>query len=146
MEEDLHRLADHVVSERVRRGWELGELADRTGVSDRTLSKLERGQRVSRDTWAAIEHAFNWRPGTCRTIAAGGEPLNLAPEPAPDTGLQDVSYPKEVRGDPFLEYIWRYEGDTPRLSLEKRVAVKAIILDRQMREEEQSEQNEARHA
>ncbi|MFD0853200.1 helix-turn-helix domain-containing protein, partial [Actinomadura adrarensis] len=50
MEEDWPRLADHVIAERVRRDWDRRRLADETGVDYRTLSKLEKGQRVSRDT------------------------------------------------------------------------------------------------
>ena len=73
--EDWRRLADYVVARRVELGMrERRALAVATGVTDRTLGKLENGQRVSPSTLAMIENELGWSPGSCRRILAGGEP------------------------------------------------------------------------
>jgi len=73
--EDWRRLADYVVARRVELGMrERRALAAATGVTDRTLGKLENGQRVSPSTLAVIENELGWSPGSCRRILAGGEP------------------------------------------------------------------------
>ncbi|MCP9976414.1 helix-turn-helix domain-containing protein [Actinomadura madurae] len=95
MEEDWQRLADHVVTERVRRGLDLRSLAAETKVSERTLGKLESGQRVSRDTLAAIELAFDWPPGTCRGILLGGQ-SPAAPEQTQPPAKRNGDYPDWV--------------------------------------------------
>ena len=73
--EDWRRLADYVVARRVELGMrDRRALAAATGITDRTLGKLENGQRVSPSTLGVIENAFAWAPGSCRRIMAGGEP------------------------------------------------------------------------
>lgn len=73
--DDWQRLADYVVARRVELGMrERRALAAATGVTDRTLGKLENGQRVSPSTLAVIENELGWSPGSCRRILAGGEP------------------------------------------------------------------------
>lgn len=125
MEEDWLRLADYVVTERVRRGLDLRGLAMKIKVSERTLGKLENGQRVSRDTLAAIELAFNWPPGTCRSILLGGQPP-AAPDETQDPDA--VRYPSGVAGDPFFEYIYR----GPASEQEKLVAIGAVTTHRKV--------------
>jgi hypothetical protein len=73
--EDWGRLADYVVARRVELGMrDRRALATATGVTDRTLGKLENGQRVSASTLGVIENQLEWAPGSCRRILAGGEP------------------------------------------------------------------------
>jgi hypothetical protein len=73
--EDWQRLADYVVARRVELGMrDRRALAAATGITDRTLGKLENGQRVSPSTLGVIENVFGWAPGSCRRIMAGGEP------------------------------------------------------------------------
>ena len=73
--EDWHRLADYVVARRVELGMrDRRALAAATGITDRTLGKLENGQRVSASTLGVIENVLGWAPGSCRRIMAGGEP------------------------------------------------------------------------
>ncbi|MEV0759560.1 helix-turn-helix domain-containing protein [Nocardia sp. NPDC050435] len=51
------------------------ELADLCGLSTRVLGTVERGDHaVSAGTYAQIEQALGWAPGSVATIAAGGEP------------------------------------------------------------------------
>jgi transcriptional regulator with XRE-family HTH domain len=65
--EDWRRLADYVVARRVELGMrDRRALAAATGVTDRTLGKLENGQRVSPSTLGVIENVLGWAPGSCR--------------------------------------------------------------------------------
>lgn len=73
--EDWRRLADYVVARRVELGMrDRRALAEATGVTERTLGKLENGQRISPSTLAMVENRLSWAPGSCRRILAGGEP------------------------------------------------------------------------
>ncbi|HCU95653.1 MAG TPA: hypothetical protein DHU96_24235 [Actinobacteria bacterium] len=101
--EDWRRLADYVVARRVelhlrdRRAF-----AEATGVTDRTLGKLENGQRVSASTLGVVENRLGWAPGSCRRILAGGEP-NAAPA---DPGQAEYD-------DPTLRHIASTPGLPP---------------------------------
>ena len=118
--ENWRRLADYVVAGRVALGMrDRRALAAATGVTERTLGKLENGQRVSASTLAAIENQLGWAPGSCRRILAGGEPTlgTAAPGDEDDT-------------DPTLRYL----ADTPGLPPD---VVRGIIaLARNWREAE----------
>ncbi len=73
--QDWSRLADYVVARRVELGMrDRRSLAAVTGVTDRTLGKLENGHQVSPSTLGVIENELRWTPGSCRRILAGGEP------------------------------------------------------------------------
>jgi hypothetical protein len=74
--EDWKRLADYVVARRVELHMrDRRAFAEATGVTDRTLGKLENGQRVSPSTLGVVENQLGWAPGSCRRILAGGEPV-----------------------------------------------------------------------
>src|SRR6204780_5793007 len=71
--EDWRRLADYVVARRVELGMrDRRAFAEATGVTERTLGKLENGQRVSPSTLGMVENRLGWAPGSCRRILAGG--------------------------------------------------------------------------
>jgi transcriptional regulator with XRE-family HTH domain len=76
-------------------------LAAATGVTDRTLGKLENGHRVSPSTLAVIENELGWTPGSCRRILAGGEPSLVT---APDDGQY---------ADPTLRHLANTPGLPP---------------------------------
>ena len=118
--ENWRRLADYVVAGRVALGLrDRRALAAATGVTERTLGKLENGQRVSASTLAAIENQLGWAPGSCRRILAGGEPSSGTAIPG-----------EEDDADPTLRYL----ADTPGLPPE---VVRGIIaLARNWRETE----------
>jgi transcriptional regulator with XRE-family HTH domain len=84
--DDWRRLADYVIARRMQLGMrDRRALAAVTGVTDRTLGKLENGQRVSASTLGVIENQLGWAPGSCRKILAGGEPgLNRDEQRAAD--------------------------------------------------------------
>jgi len=73
--DDWQRLSDYVIARRVELGMrDRRAFAEVTGVTERTLGKLENGQRVSPSTLAMVENHLGWAPGSCRRILAGGEP------------------------------------------------------------------------
>jgi transcriptional regulator with XRE-family HTH domain len=128
--EDWPRLADYVVARRVELGMrDRRALAAATGVTDRTLGKLENGQRVSASTLAVIENELGWAPGSARRVLAGGEPSLTAT--AADTQYDDPTLrhlantpglpPDVVRGLIALARNWR-GGDEGTAEAEERRA------------------------
>jgi hypothetical protein len=123
-EENWRRLGDYVVARRIALGMrDRRALAAVTGVTDRTLGKVETGRRVSASTLGALENHLGWAPGSCRQILAGGEPVMLAASPSvpqyDDPTLQHIAEvpglpPDVVRGLIALARNWREqegEGD-----------------------------------
>jgi transcriptional regulator with XRE-family HTH domain len=126
--ENWRRLADYVVARRVALGMrDRRALAAATGVTERTLGKLENGQRVSASTLGAIENQLGWGPGSCRRILAGGEPV---PASAP-------SGDQQAAADSTLDYL----ASTPGLPPE--VVRGLIALARNWREAEAAAQEES---
>jgi len=128
--ENWRRLADYVVAGRVALGMrDRRSLAAATGVTERTLGKLEHGQRVSASTLAAIEIVLGWAPGSSRVILAGGEPAEPAESHADeaDPTLRYLAHtpglpPEVVRGIIALARNWREaeaEGPAARRSHEE---------------------------
>jgi hypothetical protein len=117
--EDWRRLADYVIARRVELGMrDRRALAAVTGVTDRTLGKLENGRRVSASTLGVIENHLGWGPGSCRRILSGGEPITVSATTADvDAGYQDPTLlhlastpglpPDVVRGLIALARTWR---------------------------------------
>jgi hypothetical protein len=82
--EDWQRLADYVVARRVELGMrDRRAFAEASGVTERTLGKLENGQRVSPSTLGMVENRLGWAPGSCRRTLAGGEPDVGSPDRGP---------------------------------------------------------------
>ena len=77
-------------------------LAVVTGVTERTLGKVETGRRVSASTLGALDNHLQWSPGSCRQVLAGGEPV-VAPG--------GVSLPHY--DDPTLQHIAEVPGLPP---------------------------------
>ena len=118
--EDWRRLADYVIARRVELHMrDRRTFAQATGVTDRTLGKLENGQRVSASTLGIVENRLDWAPGSCRRILAGGEP-DIGSVGHDDTEYDDPTLrhlantpglpPDVVRGLIALARNWR-EGD-----------------------------------
>jgi hypothetical protein len=115
--EDWLRLADYVIARRVDLGMrDRRAFAEVAGVTERTLGKLENGQRVSPSTLAMVENRLGWAPGSCRRILAGGEPAPASPDRAPaeyqDPTLVHLAStpglpPEVVRGLVALARNWR---------------------------------------
>ena len=74
--ENWERLGDYVVARRTALGMrDRRAFAAATGITDRTLGKLENGKRVSASTLGTVENHLGWAPGSCRRILSGGEPV-----------------------------------------------------------------------
>jgi transcriptional regulator with XRE-family HTH domain len=120
-DENWERLGDYVVARRIALGMrDRRALAAATGVTDRTLGKVETGKRVSASTLAALENQFSWAPGSCRQVLAGGEPVTQAAADAipqyDDPTLQHIAEvpglpPDVVRGLIALARNWRDQED-----------------------------------
>lgn len=101
--EDWRRLADYVIARRVELNMrDRRAFAQATGVTDRTLGKLENGQRVSASTLGVVENRLGWAPGSCRRILAGGEP---------DAG--PAGQPRDEYDDPTLRHLASTPGLPP---------------------------------
>jgi hypothetical protein len=117
MADDWERLGDYVVARRAALGMrDRRAFAAATGITDRTLGKLENGKRVSPSTLGAVENNLGWTPGSCRRILAGGEPAVTSEAPAQpryeDPTLQHIAEtpglpPDVVRGMIALARNWR---------------------------------------
>jgi len=128
--ENWRRLADYVIAARVALGMrDRRALAAATGVTERTLGKLENGQRVSASTLAAIENELGWAPGSSRQILAGGEPVTGA------AGSGD-----DEEADPTLRYLAATPGLPPD------VVRGLIALARNWRQAEGDAEEERRRA
>jgi transcriptional regulator with XRE-family HTH domain len=115
------RLGDYVVARRAALGMrDRRAFAAATGVTDRTLGKLENGKKVSASTLGAVENQLGWAPGSCRRILAGGEPTAVpggeSPSRYSDPTLQHIAEtpglpPDVVRGLIALARNWRDQAD-----------------------------------
>jgi transcriptional regulator with XRE-family HTH domain len=122
-EENWKRLGDYVVARRIALGLrDRRALAAVTGVTDRTLGKVENGRRVSASTLGALDNHLGWAPGSCRQILSGGEPAPQAAAPSgpqyDDPTLQHIAEvpglpPDVVRGLIALARTWREQQDEP---------------------------------
>lgn len=126
---DWPRLADYVVARRVELGMrDRRALAAASGITDRTLGKLENGQRVSASTLAVIEHELGWSPGSARRVLAGGEPILAAAtggDEYDDPTLRHLANtpglpPDVVRGLIALARNWRDADDGTNESVQRR--------------------------
>jgi transcriptional regulator with XRE-family HTH domain len=121
MADDWERLGDYVVARRTALGMrDRRAFSAATGITDRTLGKLENGKRVSASTLGAVENHLGWSPGSCRRILAGGDPSVVsAAESRPeyeDPTLQHIAEtpglpPDVVRGLIALARNWRDQRD-----------------------------------
>lgn len=79
MDGDWKRLGAYVVARRVELGYRSQQaLDDVSGVSYRTISRLENGSKVGKGTVRALERALRWQIGSAERILAGGEPVEMA--------------------------------------------------------------------
>ena len=128
--QNWERLGDYVVARRTALGMrDRRAFAAATGVTDRTLGKLENGKRVSASTLGAVENHLGWAPGSCRRILSGGEPVLASASGGParyeDPTLQHIAEtpglpPDVVRGLIALARNWREQEDEPGESVRRR--------------------------
>jgi len=78
---DRERVAKYVVARRGSMGLTQEQLAERAGVTVKTIYNLEAGERWPQArTRSAIEAALDWRPGDLVRIGEGLEPVSSASE------------------------------------------------------------------
>ena len=126
--DNWERHGDYVVARRTALGMrDRRAFATATGVTDRTLGKLENGGRVSASTLGVVENHLGWAPGSCRRVLSGGEPVIASADPIQtqpqyeDPTLQHLAEtpglpPEVVRGLIALARNWREgrnESDEP---------------------------------
>jgi Helix-turn-helix len=130
-DEDWKRLGDYVIARRIALGMrDRRALAAATGVTDRTLGKIENGKRVSASTLGAVENHLGWTPGSCRRVLTGGEPVIPAGPSIPhydDPTLQHIAEvpglpPDVVRGLIALARSWREVEEERNRDPERRQA------------------------
>ena len=128
--EDWWRLADYVIARRVDLGMrDRRAFAEVSGVTERTLGKLENGQSVSPSTLGIVENRLGWAPGSCRRILAGGEPI-MGPPDLPQGETDDPTLfhiastpglpPDVVRGLVALARNWRQGEGGPDEQAQRR--------------------------
>ncbi|MDL4774951.1 MULTISPECIES: helix-turn-helix domain-containing protein [Thermomonosporaceae] len=110
---DRERIAKYVVARRGSLGLTQEQLAERAGVTVKTIYNLEAGERWPQArTRSAIEDALQWRPGDLVRIGEGGEPAGASPRPGMDVVLKELdelnAYFADLRADP---------GDKRRMAL-----------------------------
>src|SRR6185312_1141777 len=79
--EDWRRLADYIVARRVELGMrDRRAFAEATGVTERTLGKLENGQHVFPNPRGLVGERLGRAPGSVRRNLEGGEPKVGSPD------------------------------------------------------------------
>lgn len=130
--EDLPRLASYVVDARIAAGFSTRkEFADATGVTARTLGKLETAsERVSNETLARVARELRWTPDSPARVMAGQEPVPVGRDDAarPDTPPPGASVTSEAArllfpDDYRKQVIW----SLPATSEEDRADMIAIL-------------------
>ncbi|WP_131739386.1 helix-turn-helix domain-containing protein [Actinomadura roseirufa] len=110
---DRERIAKYVAARRGSLGLTQERLAERAGVTVKTIYNLESGERWPQArTRSAIEDALQWRPGDLARIGEGREPLGVPSPAGADEALRELAelnaYFADLRADP---------GDRRRMAL-----------------------------
>lgn len=77
---DWKALADAVVASREALGWTQEDMADKAGMTSRTVSNVESGRPrsgVLAVTLGQVEQALGWEPGDAMRVLKGGDTLPL---------------------------------------------------------------------
>jgi transcriptional regulator with XRE-family HTH domain len=133
---DFDRLADYVTSRRVDLGIDQAELADRMGMHRRTVSRIETGQSVKRDTYATLEKELGWTPGSARRVLEGGTPtVRSGAQSAAEQAVEQLS---SLDGPELLEASRRWLMRLSRTEFEQALAAaerlrRATVLDTESR-------------
>lgn len=86
---DLERLATLVHKRRTELRLGVEPAAKAGGISKDTWKRVEAGQKVWDRSFAGIEAALGWEPGTCRSILDGHDPVTNTT--APSTEAAEVT-------------------------------------------------------
>ncbi|MFZ4585475.1 MAG: AAA domain-containing protein, partial [Acidimicrobiia bacterium] len=69
-----NRLGELMRDARLARGQSQAALAQRIDRSPSLISKMERGETVSEESWRKVTRALGWRIGSVRAVLAGEDP------------------------------------------------------------------------
>ncbi len=110
---DRERVAKYVVARRGSLGLTQEQLAERAGVTVKTIYNLEAGDRWPQArTRSAIEDTLQWRGGDLVRIGEGLEPLGVPDGDGPEEALRELAelnaYFADLRAD---------AGDKRRMAL-----------------------------
>ena len=87
----LERLATLVIKRRTELRLGVEPAAKAGGISKDTWKRVEGGQRVWDRSFAGIEAALGWEPGSCRRILDGGDPTPVGqPSPAEEPKVTQI--------------------------------------------------------
>jgi hypothetical protein len=99
---DRKRLGNYVTNRRVALGYkDRRKFAAATGLTDRTIAKIEVGTQVSMASLVALEPALGWEPGSMQAILDGGEPIM----PGQERPARPAPKPP-VYADPYYQRAW----------------------------------------
>ncbi|MFZ3473162.1 helix-turn-helix domain-containing protein [Streptomyces sp. 4.24] len=130
MDRDLERLATAVRKRRTELGLGIEPAAKLAGISKDTWKRVEpragaHAQEVRDTSYAAIDRALQWAPGSCFDVLAGRGPT--LSEPAGEPGVRATHFSKEqleTVGDAVQSATLGWRGDltsTEVLELNERV-------------------------
>jgi hypothetical protein len=87
---DFERLAKLVHARRTELRLGIEPASKAGGISKDTWKRVEAGQKVWDRSFAGIEAALQWEPGSCRRIIEGGDPVpaGIQPNTQPPTVTQ----------------------------------------------------------
>lgn len=116
----LERLGKYVASRRVALGLKHRiDLASSVNFSDRVLADIENGVRpVSAGSYAMLENALQWKPGSVDAILAGREPTEIHSD---DTSLEHASTDELVELRRRVEEVLRKRLEPPWNGEERRI-------------------------
>lgn len=128
---DWKRLAEHVIRRRVAIGYQHRRaFAAAIKVTDRTLSKLEEGEPVGRNTLAAVEVGLRWKPGSMDAVLEGGEPTPAVEELDGSSCSAERVAANAARRLDATEYLREHSifiEDGSRFSVEQLEALAAVV-------------------
>ncbi|WP_394436169.1 helix-turn-helix domain-containing protein [Streptomyces sp. SGAir0957] len=112
---DLERLAAQVRQRRATLGLNLEPAAASVGMSKDTWKKVEAGQKVRDTSYARVEKALQWAPGSIGRILAGKQPITASKSQGgadDDTRLSTIPKPELERavGDAVQAAAMRTKG------------------------------------
>ncbi|MGW6872874.1 helix-turn-helix domain-containing protein [Streptomyces xanthophaeus] len=97
-ERDYGRLARVAKARRMELGFSLDALAEQAGTSRDTYRRIEAGRAVRDLTYAQVESALAWSPGSCASVLGGGEPTLASDATGPTPGAGGAITEEDISG------------------------------------------------
>jgi DNA-binding XRE family transcriptional regulator len=108
---DLERLGKAVKARRIELFSARLKAAKAAGVSKDTWQRVEDGKPVQEQTYAKVEDALRWAPGSCAAVAEGREPVEVGyVESGGDVTM--VSRLPDIWSEEFEEFVRQAMAET----------------------------------